>query len=113
MKIGYHNKAVSKKKRGSGEIGRRARFRGVWVKPCGFKSHLPHHRMRKPRNEVFLLVQRKQAELRYDQAPGLTDPFVLGNPDGLLQAVDKVDFSNRLCHTAFYIPHREPKKELF
>ncbi len=29
------------------------------------------------------------------------------------QAVDKVDFSNRLCHTAFYIPHREPKKELF
>lgn len=84
MKIGYHNKAVSKKKRGSGEIGRRARFRGVWVKPCGFKSHLPHHRMRKPRNEVFLLVQRKQAESRYDQAPGLTDLFVLGNPDGLL-----------------------------
>ena len=83
LKIGYHNKAVSKKKRGSGEIGRRARFRGVWVKPCGFKSHLPHHRMRKPRNEVFLLVQRKQAESRYDQAPGLTDLFVLGNPDGL------------------------------
>ena len=31
----------------------------------------------------------------------------------LSQAVDKVDFSNRLCHTAFYIPHREPKKEQF
>ena len=28
---------------GSGEIGRRARLRGVWVTPYGFKSRLPHH----------------------------------------------------------------------
>src|SRR5438876_5646747 len=27
---------------GSGGIGRRARLRGVWVKPWGFKSPLPH-----------------------------------------------------------------------
>ena len=30
------------RKCGSGVIGRRARLRGVWVTPCGFKSHLPH-----------------------------------------------------------------------
>lgn len=29
------------------------------------------------------------------------------------QAVDKVDFSNRLCHTAFYIPRKSIKKEQF
>ena len=27
---------------GSGEIGRRARLRGVWSNPCRFKSCLPH-----------------------------------------------------------------------
>ncbi len=27
---------------GSGVIGRRARLRGVWVTPYGFKSRLPH-----------------------------------------------------------------------
>ena len=30
-----------------------------------------------------------------------------------LQAVDKVGFSNRLCHTAFYIPHKRIKKEQY
>ncbi len=29
----------------SGGIGRRARLRGVWVKPYGFKSRLSHQRM--------------------------------------------------------------------
>ena len=31
------------KKCGYGGIGRRARLRGVWVKPCQFKSGYPHH----------------------------------------------------------------------
>ena len=31
----------------------------------------------------------------------------------MFQAVDKVGFSNRLCHTAFYITHKSIKKEQF
>ena len=30
--------------RGSGGTGRRARLRGVWFTPYGFKSRLPHQR---------------------------------------------------------------------
>lgn len=33
---------ISEMSRGSGEIGRRARLRGVWSNPCRFKSCLPH-----------------------------------------------------------------------
>ena len=29
--------------RGSGGTGRRARLRGVWLTPYGFKSRFPHH----------------------------------------------------------------------
>ena len=42
---------------GSGEIGRRARLRGVWVTPYGFKSRLPHQ-LKLIRGEVLKWLKR-------------------------------------------------------
>ena len=42
---------------GSGVIGRRARLRGVWVTPYGFKSRLPHQ-LRKICGEVLKWLKR-------------------------------------------------------
>ena len=34
----------ARRTRGSGGTGRRARLRGVWFTPYGFKSRFPHHK---------------------------------------------------------------------
>ena len=42
MRLSYQQN-IKYVKCGYGGIGRRARLRGVWVKPCQFKSDYPHH----------------------------------------------------------------------
>ena len=41
----------TKRDRGSGGTGRRARLRGVWFTPYGFKSRFPHHNA--PTKKIF------------------------------------------------------------
>ena len=44
----------ARRTRGSGGTGRRARLRGVWFTPYGFKSRFPHQ-TKKQMDEIHLL----------------------------------------------------------
>ena len=49
--------------RGSGGTGRRARLRGVWITPYGFKSRLPHQ-TKAPSIRIVLFVFIYYASLK-------------------------------------------------
>ena len=48
---------------GSGEIGRRARLRGVWGNPCRFKSCLPHSSFTQSHGSLFALRNQTSPSL--------------------------------------------------
>ena len=52
----------TKRDRGSGGTGRRARLRGVWFTPYGFKSRFPHHNA--PTKKIFGANSTKKPRLR-------------------------------------------------
>ena len=57
-KDGNRIKSDFREKRGRGEIGRRAGFRVLWVKPCGFKSRRPHQIRTQKRIQLFVPILR-------------------------------------------------------